>query len=78
MAVRSHGWDTDDHAAICAGFKAGMGNGHHLINETTVDVLYLELGDRTPGHEGSHPDDDLKARMVDGKWRFAHKDCSPY
>ena len=63
---------------MCAGFRAGSGNGHHLINETADPVLYLEVGDRTPGDEGSYPDDDLKALMVDGKWRFAHKDDSPY
>ncbi len=63
---------------MCAGFKAGTGNGHHLINETDEDVLYLEIGDRTAGDEGSYPDDDLKAQMVDGKWRFVHKDGSPY
>lgn len=63
---------------MCAGFKAATGNGHHLINETAEDVLYLEVGDRTPGDEGSYPDDDLKAQMVDGKWRFVHRDGSPY
>ena len=63
---------------MCAGFKAGTGNGHRLINETQQDVLYLEVGDRTRGDEGSYPDDDLKAVMVDGKWRFTHKDGSPY
>ena len=63
---------------MCAGFKAGTGNGHCLINETQEDVLYLEVGDRTPGDEGSYPDDDLKAVMVDGKWKFTHKDGSPY
>ena len=63
---------------MCAGFKAGSGNGHHLINETGEEVLYLEVGDRTPGDEGSYPDDDLKARMVDGKWKFVHKDDTPY
>jgi uncharacterized cupin superfamily protein len=63
---------------MCAGFKAGSGNGHHLINETEESVLYLEVGDRTPGDEGSYPDDDLKALMVDGKWKFVHKDDLPY
>lgn len=63
---------------MCAGFKAGTGNGHHLVNETGEDVVYLEVGDRTPGDEGSYPDDDLKALMVGGKWTFAHKDGSPY
>jgi uncharacterized cupin superfamily protein len=63
---------------MCTGFKAGTGNGHHLINETTEDVIYLEIGDRTPGDEGSYPDDDLKALLEDGKWIFVHKDGTPY
>lgn len=63
---------------MCAGFKAGTGNGHMLHNETAQDVVYLEVGDRTPGDEGSYPDDDLKASLVDGKWVFTHKDGTPY
>jgi len=63
---------------MCAGFKAGTGNGHRLVNETSEDVVYLEVGDRTAGDEGSYPDDDLKAMLVEGKWRFVHKDGAPY
>ena len=63
---------------MCAGFKAGTGNAHHLVNETEEDVVYLEVGDRTPGDEGTYPDDDLKAMMVGGKWKFVHKDGAPY
>lgn len=63
---------------MCAGFKAGTGNGHRLINETPEEVVYLEVGDRTAGDEGSYPDDDLKALLVEGAWRFVHKDGSPY
>jgi len=63
---------------MCAGFKAGTGNGHRLLNETAEAVVYLEVGDRTPGDEGSYPDDDLKASLVDGKWKFVHKDGTPY
>jgi uncharacterized cupin superfamily protein len=63
---------------MCAGFKAGTGNGHRLINETADAVVYLEVGDRTPGDEGSYPDDDLKAVLVEGKWQFVHKNGTPY
>jgi uncharacterized cupin superfamily protein len=63
---------------MCAGFKAGTGNGHRLINETTDEVIYLEVGDRTPGDEGIYPDDDLKALLVAGKWQFVHKNGVPY
>lgn len=63
---------------MCAGFKAGTGNGHCLINETSEEVVYLEVGDRSPGDEGTYPDDDLKAVLVEGKWKFARKDGTPY
>lgn len=63
---------------MCAGFPAGTGNAHHLVNESDADVLYLEIGDRTAGDEATYPDDDLMARDVDGAWQFLHKDGSPY
>ncbi|MFN6460743.1 MAG: cupin domain-containing protein [Nostoc sp. DedVER02] len=63
---------------MCAGFKAGTGNAHHLINETKEDVLYLEIGDRTSSDVGSYPDDDLIAIRENGLWKFVHKDGTPY
>ena len=64
---------------MCAGFKAGSGDGHHLANRTDSDVLYLEVGDRSPGDAGFYPDDDLKAVVgPDGKWGFARKDGTAY
>ena len=63
---------------MCAGFEAGTGDAHHLVNETDEDVVYLEIGDRTPGDGAAYPDDDLIAEAVDGKWRFVHKDGTPY
>ncbi|MDX1802581.1 MAG: cupin domain-containing protein [Alcanivorax sp.] len=63
---------------MCAGFVAGDGNGHHLINESDAAVLYLEIGSRVAGDEGHYPDDDLKASQVDGRWQFTHKDGTPY
>ncbi|MFC6672460.1 cupin domain-containing protein [Marinobacterium aestuariivivens] len=63
---------------MCAGFKAGGCDAHQLINETDETVAYLEVGDRTPGDEAHYPDDDLKAEMIKGQWRFAHKDGRPW
>lgn len=62
---------------MCAGFPAG-GVAHHLVNRTKRDVVYLEIGDRSPGDEGSYPNDDIKAVLVDGKWAFARKDGTAY
>ena len=63
---------------MCAGFTAG-GIAHQLVNRTERDVVYLEIGDRTPGDEGTYPADDLKAALgPDGRWQFAHRDGRPY
>jgi len=63
---------------MCAGFPAA-GEAHQLVNRTAEDVLYLEVGDRTPGDEGSYPKDDIQAALgPDGKWVFTHKDGTPY
>jgi len=61
-----------------AGFRAGSGDAHHLINETGEEVVYLEIGDRSPGDHGTYPDDDLQAQKVNGQWQFTHKDGTPY
>jgi uncharacterized cupin superfamily protein len=63
---------------MCAGFKGGTGDAHHLMNETAEDVVYLEIGDRTPGDTTTYPDDDIAAVAVGGGRRFAHKDGTPY
>jgi uncharacterized cupin superfamily protein len=63
---------------MCAGFKAGTGNAHHLVNHTSETVVYLEVGDRTPGDQGAYPDDDIQAELKDGKWQFTRKDGTPY
>lgn len=63
---------------MCAGFKAGTGNGHHLLNRSDAEVLYLEVGDRAAGDSVIYPDDDLKAVFTGGQWQFTHKDGLPY
>lgn len=65
-------------AGMCAGFKAGTGNAHRLVNESAEEVIYLEVGDRTPGDAASYPDEDLVAQQVDGQWKFLHKNGEPY
>jgi uncharacterized cupin superfamily protein len=65
-------------SGMCAGFPA-EGLAHQLVNRSNAPVVYLEIGDRTPGDEGNYPADDLKATLgSDGKWQFTHKDGRPY
>ena len=63
----------------CSGFRAGTGDGHHLVNRSDRDVVYLEMGDRLPGDAASYPDEDLQVVMGEnGQWLFSHKDGTPY
>lgn len=64
---------------MCAGSKAGTGDGHCLVNRSAEDVVYLEIGDRSAGDVVTYPDDDLQAVLDEaGRWRFVHKDGTPY
>ncbi|NOT97641.1 MAG: cupin domain-containing protein [Sideroxydans sp.] len=63
---------------MCAGFKAATGNAHQLLNRSSEEVIYLEVGDRSAGDSVVYPDDDLQATLVDGEWKFARKNGSPY
>lgn len=63
---------------MCAGFRAGTGDAHHLVNRGTADVVYLEVGDRSAGDRVTYPDDDLRAEMgADGRWLYTRKDGTP-
>lgn len=64
---------------MCAGFKCGTGDAHHLVNRGKTDVVYIEIGDRTLGDEASYPDDDIVAiKTSDGSRKFTRKDGTPY
>ena len=64
---------------MCAGFKAGTGDAHHLINRSKEDALFLEVGDRSAGDSVTYPDDDVKAVYgADGKWKYTKKDGTSY
>lgn len=76
--LRTDAGDTLLEPGMCAGFAAGNGDGHQIVNLSAHDVVYLEVGDRSPGDSAAYPDDDLVAVLVDGRWRFTHKDGSPY
>jgi uncharacterized cupin superfamily protein len=70
--------ETELSAGMCAGFKAGSGDAHQLVNRGRQAVVYLEIGDRTPGDGASYPDDDLQAVMGADGWRYLRKDGTPY
>jgi uncharacterized cupin superfamily protein len=63
---------------MMAGFPAGEANGHHLVNQSSSRVVYLEIGDRTPEDQAHYPDDDLLAKAGPEGWIVTHKDGTAY
>ncbi|NJO32559.1 MAG: cupin domain-containing protein [Rhodospirillales bacterium] len=62
-------------AGECAAFPKGKDNGHHLINASNVDAVYLEIGSRQPEDLTTCSDVDMMSSNSDG--RFVRKDGRP-
>jgi uncharacterized cupin superfamily protein len=61
----------------CAGFKAGVKDGHHLQNRSDRDAILLEVGSRRVAEdEGEYPDIDMRFLRNDAG--YAHRDGTLY
>jgi uncharacterized cupin superfamily protein len=65
-------------AGDAAGFKANSGNGHHLVNKSSRDAVYLEIGTRSKHERAEYRDVDLVAVSDEQGDRYTHKDGRPY
>jgi uncharacterized cupin superfamily protein len=61
-----------------AGFKANNPNGHHLVNKSSRDAVYLEVGTRSKYERAHYPDDDMMVVRDDKGMRYTHKNGEPY
>ena len=65
-------------AGDAASFKANSGNGHQLINKSTRDAVYLEIGTRSKDERVEYPDVDLIAARDEKGMRFTRKNGDSY
>ena len=67
-------------AGDCAGFKAGVRDGHHLQNRSSSDAVLLEVGSRDDRDYGKYSDIDMvfNSSRYSAEGVFAHKDGRPY
>lgn len=61
-----------------AAWKAGVANGHCLVNRSTRDAVYLEIGTRAARDRVDYPDIDMKVRKEEGVLHYTHKSGEPY
>jgi uncharacterized cupin superfamily protein len=60
-------------AGDSAGFKAGVPDGHCLVNRTAQDAVYLEIGTRAAFDSVIYPDDDLVLERDQNGPRFTRR-----
>ena len=64
-------------AGMVAGFKAGSGNGHHVVNRSNAVVRLLEVGTRTVEETATYSDIDLMYREDASSNDYFTKDGRP-
>ena len=65
-------------AGDAAGFKAGVANGHQLVNRSDAPASFLEIGTRSKQERAHYPDVDLAFEGDEKGERFTHKDGTLY
>jgi uncharacterized cupin superfamily protein len=61
-----------------AAFKAGVANGHCLINRSGRDAVVLEIGSRAPFDKADYPDLDMKVVRDAAGARYTRKNGEPF
>jgi uncharacterized cupin superfamily protein len=61
-----------------AGWKAGVPNGHCLINRTQQDAVYLEIGSRARREKATYSDIDMLVERDEAGFRYRRKSGEPY
>jgi uncharacterized cupin superfamily protein len=61
-----------------AAFKAGVDNGHHLVNRSNRDALLLEIDTRSNNERGHYTDVDLAYASDESGIRYTRKSGEPY
>ena len=77
VVLRTDAGETLLTAGMCAGFAAGVPNGHQLVNKTERPARYLEISNRDPVDQADYSDADVDLAYRtdrDGNPRFERKD----
>ena len=78
VVLREEDGETVLRAGDCAGFKAGVANGHAIENRSDEPAILFEIGTRSPDETAHYPDVDLRLERQGGSRRWVHKDGTPY
>jgi uncharacterized cupin superfamily protein len=63
-------------AGTCAGFPAGVEDGHQLINRSSKPAVYLEVSNKHPQDTAHYSEPEVDMLWAGG--RITHRDGTPY
>jgi uncharacterized cupin superfamily protein len=72
------GGETVLKAGEAAAWKAGVPNGHCLVNRSDRDAIIIEIGTRAPTQRSYYSDIDMMAVRDEAGARYTKKDGTPY
>ena len=78
LTLVEDGGETPLKAGEAAGWKAGVANGHMLVNKSPRNAVYLEIGSRLPHERAHYPDYDLLYTRDENGLHITHRDGKPY
>ena len=61
-----------------AAWKEGVANGHCLINRSSRDAVFIEIGTRAKLERAHYSDIDMMVVRDDSGFNYTHKDGKPY
>jgi uncharacterized cupin superfamily protein len=61
-----------------AGWKAGVPDGHCLINRSSRDAVFIEVGTRAAQERAHYSDIDMQVVRDHREFRYLHKNGAPY
>jgi uncharacterized cupin superfamily protein len=61
-----------------ASWKAGVADGHCIVNRSDRDAVFLEVGTRAQAERAHYSDIDMMVTRDDKGFRYTHKNGEPY
>ena len=77
LVLVEDGGETFLRAGEAAAFKAGVPNGHHLVNRSGSEAILLEIGTRSEGETAHYSDVDLVYRGGSGDNGYTRRSGEP-
>jgi uncharacterized cupin superfamily protein len=78
LVLCEDGGETVLKAGESAGWKAGVPNGHCLINRSDRVAVFIEVGTRAPAERAHYSDIDMMVVRDEVGARYTRKDGTPY